>query len=478
MRVFGLILVTALLQGGAPAPQQPAEKGSIEGIVVSATTGEPLARAEVALWPVLTPQEREDYRRDGNVPDAPSVRTEGDGKFLFKDLNPRPYRIMASRNGFAQQVYGQKASTSVQDPLFTVMFGPATIIDVQPGQTSRNITFRMVQAGVISGRVRDSAGAPVSGAAVVLMRARYNGTGRRTLQQVDSAPIDDRGEYRFYWIPAGRYYLVVNHGAVSGFRGIVENSDLIPTFYPGTIDPERATPVEVQAGTELAAIDILLPPRVTRHRIRGRVIDGATGKAPMSAEIVLRPKIDRGVWLSGSDGSYAVVSPTTGAFEFRDVLPGAYWLISSLASRGDDALSPEQLEQLRTRSDLWRTEDRSRPGVQISVDVAGADLNDIVLTLTRGATVPVRLTVEGQELSSLKDADNIRVSLETKSGFGDGSGSDPSTPRLNSDGVARIVNVHGCCQCVAESESGCDRRYPNGCVISARQRGTGRPDSG
>jgi hypothetical protein len=73
---------------------------------------------------------------------------------------------------------------------------------------------------------------------------------------------------------------------------------------------------------------------------------------------------------------------------------------------------------------------------QISIDMNASDKADVVLILSKGVTVPVRLGIEGAELASLKGADDIRVSLGP-----DTSGPYRQGTRVNAEGHARIDNV-------------------------------------
>ena len=63
-----------------------------------------------------------------------------------------------------------------------------------------------------------------------------------------------------------------------------------------------------------------------------------------------------------------------------------------------------------------------------------SDLNDVVLTLTRGISIPVRLSIEGQELSSVKGMEEARVVVSSGNSY-------RQSTRLNAQGVARIDNV-------------------------------------
>jgi hypothetical protein len=80
-----------LIQTLSVSPQQPAVKGSIEGTIMCSGAGDSIPGARVTL--------------NSN---GPTAITDGQGIFIFKELNPGAYRLSAGANGFAKQEYGQR----------------------------------------------------------------------------------------------------------------------------------------------------------------------------------------------------------------------------------------------------------------------------------------------------------------------------------------------------------------------------------
>jgi 5-hydroxyisourate hydrolase-like protein (transthyretin family) len=413
-----------------PAPQQqqaPAAKGSIEGIVLRAASGEPLARAEVRLTKVRSEEEmREVYAAGMPDPDSanPPVLTETDGKFAFKDINAGQYWLEAERNGYPTQPYGQK-----------VAGGRGTILNVAAGQSIRDVTFRLVQGGVVTGRVRDAAGEPVAGLGVSLMRSRYDEFGKKTLSVVNQEDTDDRGEYRFFWVEPGRYYVRATRSEGYRAQRVIEDRPLPRVFYPGTLDPESAAAIEVRPGAELSAIDIVLP-SVSGYRVTGRLVDSSTGKPPKNANIQIVPK-KRESFVLYENVESAQYNSNTGTFQIRNVLPGSYWLSASVQNDFNQPLSADRLAEVRTGEDLWRVAFNTSAGSQTAIDVAGADLSDLVLTLNRGVSIPARFSLEGEDFAAIKGWDSIRVGLQANNGNGQWA----QSSRMNADGIARVDNV-------------------------------------
>lgn len=410
----------------------PAEKASIEGIVLGSVNGEPLGRAQVKLARVITEDDdRSSGFFDGTDPATrglPSVLTANDGKFLLKDLEPGQYRLSAIRNGYALRFYGQKSAN-----------GQGTIINLTAGEKLRNIEFRLVKAGNVTGRVRDSVGEPVAGLDVTLLRTDYGQT-ETSLWQTDNTRTDDRGEYRFYWIPPGRYYIRVSPSRgdlFSGARNVIADPTIVTSYYPGVLDPSSGSAIEIAAGTELAGVDIVLP-RAIGSTIRGRLVDASTGKPPKSAGVGVSRKRPAPIRdYSDNSDSRSQYDPATGTFEIRNVVPGSYWLAATTSRGFNEPLPVNNLAEIRTGADIFDSMFSVGSSAQITIEMPSADLNDVVLTLKPGVTVPVRLSLEGTDFASVKGMEDVRVTLAPEV---EGRSYRQST-RLNAEGVARIDNV-------------------------------------
>ena len=118
-----------------------------------------------------------------------TTTTDDQGKFQFKEVEEGPYRVAAARNGFARQEYGQRSFNR-----------PGIVVNIRAGQQVNDVSFRLIPASTISGRVMDTNGEPLAGITVQALRSTYDATGKRTLQPASSARTNDLGEYRIYWI--------------------------------------------------------------------------------------------------------------------------------------------------------------------------------------------------------------------------------------------------------------------------------------
>src|SRR5262249_17833265 len=99
----------------------------------------------------------------------------------------------------------------------------------------------------------------------------------------------------------------------------------LPVYFPGTIDASGASAVETRPGVDLNGLDLILSDG-RAARIRGQVMDGATGLPALGAAVTLVPR--RGNVATGSSQRAAVSN--TGIFEFGDVVPGPYDVVATM----------------------------------------------------------------------------------------------------------------------------------------------------
>lgn len=420
MKLAAVWALMLLLQAPLTQTQQQGKtpKGTIEGTVLRAGTGEPLPRAEVTL--IRAPSAGVGTAVSGAFGDngpasgrsiIPPASTDGEGKFAFTELEPGSYRIAVARNGYTRQEYGQH-----------VFGGQGRVIALTAGQALREIAVHLVPAGNVSGVVRNPSGEPVAGFQVQLLRSSYGSTGQRTLQPVGADRTNDRGEFRVYWVTPGRYYLAVQStpsalglsilGVPSSANEVVERRYPL-TYYPGTIDESRASVIDVQPGVDLNGIDVLLPQQTLFH-VRGRVVDLGTGRPPQNASVSIAPRESAapGAVLSGLLPAY---NPANGSFDLGDVAPGSYWVRATVSVSTADAVVTASAAG-RTLTDLFTDSVfLGKQTGQIPVDVSRSDVDGLVLVVSAGVSIPGRLTIEGKALTEVPSFESLRVALKPAS---------------------------------------------------------------
>lgn len=373
-------------------PQEVPTTGSVEGIVVRADTEQPIPDAQVTLTQIAEAQSSGAAVAATGAGTILLVTAGADGKFAFKDLKPATYRVAATANGFVRQEYGQRA-----------LNGSGRLLFVVAGQPITDANIRMTQAGTISGRILDETGLPAIGAPVQLLRILYTMQGKiyAPAGPASSASTDDRGNYRMFGLTPGRYYLLA--GTQPHITNLLPRGGL-PTggsrysllYYPGVTNLDQATIIEVRSGEELL-FDMRLKKVTQLFHVRGRVINATNTPLPEEMMMVL------GYSTFGSSGSANRPSNfdrVTGTFDVVSVPPG------------DFTVSIVQATPLQ-RGALVEQQAQRAIGLAASapVHVTNADIDGLVLTLTRGLTVPGQLIVEGQPMSAVPNLAQLRLNI-------------------------------------------------------------------
>ena len=357
------LLILALF---LPWQNQPSEKCSLSGTVVNSVTGEPLNKVDLRLEPL-----------NRQATPVAVTKSDAEGRFALVDLDPGSYRLIGNRNGYFEMSYGARRPDS-----------DGSLVRLEKGQSLNGLNFKLTPSAVISGTVRDSDGEPLEGAHVILAHFTYR-YGRPRVEGCDSTDTDDRGEYRFRGLAAGKYYVGVepksygwdrvDHSASAG-----PSETSVPTVYPGVTDLAAAAPIEVSTGRRVTGIDVtLLRSRV--FRVSGRVVNApAAGRLT----VVLFEAKNAGM------RDYNIRTSTkdaTGNFEFRGVPPGSYEL-----TVGEQSL-------------------RGRAPVVVSA----SDLEDIRVPLSPGAEIKLRIITEGADKPNVSGLD-VFLTADGRSGFGPG----------------------------------------------------------
>jgi 5-hydroxyisourate hydrolase-like protein (transthyretin family) len=341
---------------------------------------------------------------------SPPVLTDERGLFLFNGVEPGVYRLIFDSAGFSKRDFGQRTDAGEGVPLA-----------LTPGQTKTDIVMRLMPVGAISGRIRDAAGQPAAGVPVQLLRFQYDESGKRSMRPAAATQTDDRGDYRMFYLSPGRYYLNVGNqagstrpedapGAAPGldgllFGGVYFTPNRIPqnyalTYYPGTGDARSASAIDLQPGTDLRNIDLQVDGQKP-HRVRGRVVDPASGRPPQSVEIAVvvetADRDPRAMILAMGLVGNARYNSADGTFELTNVASGSYSITATVPMRSPanppdmSVLSPAE------RSAVFRTqmeEQRAQPRASTIVTVANADIEGVLLTLARGSAIPGRFRIE------------------------------------------------------------------------------------
>lgn len=391
--LIAVALVFATHCSGQNPSEQPTQTSkpepatcTVQGTVVSASTGEALKGARVVL-----------IDRKGKAPEA---LTDPNGKFVISGVPAGTYHFRASKLGYAEQAYHPDAS------------GPARLLTLAPGDKVDKVMFRLGRAGVITGRISDESGEPLVSVPVIALVSQTAMDHVKMTDFVDTMPpgmnlfeialTDDLGEYRLYNLPPGGYYVAASDTRVqlaymggerpargldlaSGlFNRIPGNHPLL--YYPGVFKASEAQKIRLSAGQE-AHIDLSLRP-VKVLTVSGRVLD-PNGKPASWADVQLAS-------LTKSNDAFSddlsCRTDAEGKFEIKKVLPGSY--LSSANADVEDATGFRR---------YWTEQ---------PVEVAGDDVSGLELQLRGEVEISGKVTALG---GARLDFRTVRVYLEDAS---------------------------------------------------------------
>jgi hypothetical protein len=284
----GGLLVCLLV---TPAYAQDVRTTSIfAGSVVDSVTRQPIAKASIRLTGEVT------YGGSTNL----------EGAFRFEAVKPGEYQFDISHRGYTDShaVALKPGQTN------------GTVI-LKPGEDFTGVMAGLAPEAVVSGHVVDANDEPPAGASVRLLTEKWQ-HGVRAYEIAASAEVDDRGNYRAS-VPAGVYYAAAHPYSRLPTRIAAEpggeEKHLATVFYPNALTIESSTPVELQAGRQLAGIDFKVPYTAIYH-VRGSVV-GESGAYMLTLarreERVLRQ-------INGA------LVEKDGKFDVSGVEPGNYWL--------------------------------------------------------------------------------------------------------------------------------------------------------
>ncbi len=309
--ILSIWLLAALSQSSAQTPQRDnrPRAASIGGRVTIA--GKPAVNA------VITLAETEMITDAAGGFDAPILHqsqttTDGDGRYLFSGLAKGSYVVSAMLNAFV-------VADSSGDPALR----RRVILD--EGKVQEKIDFALIRGGVITGRVLDDDGAPLIAQLVQLYTMDEQGQKREYRGHFTYDGIfvtDDRGVYRIYGLPPGRY--LISAGGEDGSSPFRFGSEKFARIYhPNTTDEEQAGIIEIKEGSEVTDVDIRFGSANKTHKASGRVVDKETGNPVPGIAVFCMPKFKK-----DAPDSVTVIADEQGNFELqRRMPPGRYLAI-------------------------------------------------------------------------------------------------------------------------------------------------------
>lgn len=286
------------------------------------------------------------------------ARTDEDGRFRFDALADGEYRLFPLAPALVNSnfsIFGQSET-------------PVNIID---GEAVEGINFALVRGGVITGRVMDADGRPLVAKYVRLSVVDASGKIRGDYgYQGPGFETDDRGVYRIYGLPAGRY--LVSLGVEKDAANVDYSYDYgyyTRTFHPNVTDESKAKAIEVSEGSEATGVDITLGRPLPTYSAGGRIIDAETGKPVANITYGYGALSTPEAGLSSVN--YGERSSFSGEFRIEGLVPGRFAIITDPDGKSDRYSEP------------------------LVFEITDRDVSGLEVKLRRGATIRGVAVIEG-----------------------------------------------------------------------------------
>ena len=313
------LLALSIFCSAAQTPRAKTTSGNgnreISGVVVSATSGQPLAGADVTLTDPKT------------AVLVMETTSDAEGRFAFSHLSDGKYSLRATHRGYIASAFDDHD-------------GFSSAIVTGQGLVSTGLRFAIKPLAVIYGAVSDDSGDPVQQGRISLYRQdERSGTGK--IVRAGATITDDLGNYEFPRLSPGNYYIAVMaqpwYASQQQFQP--ESGDTTQerprspldvayatTFYADVTDSDQATPIPVKAGDRIP-VNFTMHPVPAVHISMQLPNPGRgqfAGMPQLRQEIFgsMEPTALQGVSYSAhDDGSGA---PTMTSVELSGVAPGHY----------------------------------------------------------------------------------------------------------------------------------------------------------
>lgn len=377
--------------GGVIAGRVTVHGKGLPGVIVSLRAGGPQAQGQ-----------------------TPQATTDADGKYRITDVPLGSYVVMPVAPAYTV-------------PGATRMTAPTDEVVITNNDTIEDIDFELVRGGVVTGKVSDTDGRPIIDQPVALQNLDQNqqrgGFGPSPVA-MGSFRTDDRGVYRIYGVPAGKY--VISIGAqqrLSAFATVNGQQAYKQTFHPDTGDQSQATTFEVAEGAEVSNIDITVGRTLDEYSASGVVVDSSTnGPVPnvgFSLSIIAGGgNRQRAMGLM----SLPIVSDSSGQFRIDNLPAGRYQV----------SVAPQSGAGLFGQSAPFDVINQDVTGIQISA-VQGASLSGVVGLDTNQQQDPLLLG----ELMQFQ----VQVFVQANGGRGFGGAemaASAQTVPINPDGTFQV----------------------------------------
>jgi protocatechuate 3,4-dioxygenase beta subunit len=372
LSISSILLLIAAAQSNAQTPQRDTRPrtASIGGRVT--VGGAPAANAVVMVIEVDPPSGGSSPGGESRQRAFVKVRTDSDGRYRVGGLAEGNYMVHALSKAYVS------SSTSPTSEVFRS-------ITLDEGESRDAVDIALVRGGVITGRVVDGEGRPFVATYLRLLPMNENGEPNGGFDFNDDLMMrtDDRGVYRVYGLPAGRYIL-----SAGGEWSYSHSKRKYPeTFHPDATDRNQAKIIEVKEGAEVVDINIRLAAGKNTYEVTGRVVDAETGKPLPQVAVICWEAPDKE--RDGRRGGKHGVTDAEGMFRVGELPSGRYELYMF---------------------NMWRTVDPSSGSManneyyseKTVFEISDSDVSGLEVKAIRGSTISGVVVLEGANDPAVK----------------------------------------------------------------------------
>lgn len=328
--------------------------------------------------------------------------TDTDGNYRIADAPAGNYQVMPAALEFNVPELASFASR-----------GGGKALVLAEGETVEGIDFALTRGGVITGKVTRGDGRPVIEELVTVEFADQSDQGGPPRQFDSHFQTDDRGIYRIFGLPVGRYLISVGNEDFFG-SATPGRQSYGRVFYPNVTNPKEGKIIELGEGTEVTNIDIVVGDNIRGFAASGLVVDTETNQPLANTPFELERMQDEHSQVMGTSS----MSNDRGEFRFENITPGKYAIF----------IFPRQSSDMRSEA--------------VHFEVVDQDVTGLLVKAYKGATLSGIVVLEGNvdntviaKLSQLRLQAYVRGDGQA-SGFGYGQHSP-----INTDGSFRVAGL-------------------------------------
>ncbi|MBI1760047.1 MAG: hypothetical protein HYR56_01295 [Acidobacteria bacterium] len=337
--------------------------------------------------------------------------TDNDGRYRLAQVAAGNYRVTPLTPAYV---------SPADSPGFSEQ---GKTVQMREGEAVENLDFKLIRGGVISGKVTDTSDKPLIEERLTVWKLEAGG--RKSSWSAAGTGFymmmtDDRGVYRLFGLPEGRYLIaagVTGASNVSLGRGRAYRR----TFYPDVTDENQAKPIEVSPGSETKDIDLRLEAEsTTGHTVVLRVVEAETG-APLAGQGVMVSALQNE---RQSGVSSMLYTDANGVARFDQLKPGRYG-----ATLRGGATPSEYFSEM------------------VKYEITDSDVEGLEIRAQRGATLSGKAVIEGNADPTLM-AKLVELRLSAYSvPLNRGPGAPPPVQiipqgtKINPDGSFRVSGI-------------------------------------